>query len=348
MSGKILFWILAGWMLAGHGLQRADAVERNLLRASRSDGGRALRAKPVEIHNGFVIFEGHYIPPPYTVQSEGSRVCINGLEMPQMHLAQFFRRQIGMQRSNQRRPDPTAARIERQLGQGAMLICIQGGAAGFVPAHEAISIMDALISDEPGDAKLERLLQAGPSWIASAQWAELIETFDAPADLCERVLALRQHVPEPAEEDTGVLWNPSWFVSGMTTAGFALAVVALGMLLSCRPPMIKGWRDKDSSLASRRQVIFLVVLIVVLNIYDLICTIFANGAGGLWEINPFAGDLVRHGPSIVAFKLTLTIGAAAVLLVARCHRLAQIGSYWFGVLYTVLILRWITFNSILL
>lgn len=347
MSRKIQFWILAASILAGCGLQRADAVERNLLRASRSDGGRALPAKPVEIRNGFVIFEGQYIPPPYVVRSQAGSVYINGLEMPEIHSATFFRRQIGMQRGNLWRASQ-AARIERGLDQGAMLICVRASEAGFVPAHEAISILDALISDAPGDTKLERLLQAGPSWIASSQWAELIETFDAPADLCERVLALKQHVPEPAEEDTGVLWNPSWFVSGMTTAGFALAVVALGMLLSCRPPMIKGWRDKDSSLASRRQVIFLVVLIVVLNIYDLICTIFANGAGGLWEINPFAGELIQHGPSIVAFKLTLTIGAAVLFVVTRCHRLAQIGSYWFGVLYTVLILRWITFNSILL
>jgi hypothetical protein len=348
MFRKVLFWILVWPMLAGYDVQRADAIERKVLDAPRSDGGRALPAKPIEIHNGFVIFEGHYIPPPYTVQSEGSRVCINGLEMPQMHLAQFFRRQIGMQRSNQRRPDPTAARIERQLGQGAMLICIQGGAAGFVPAHQAISILDVLIGDEPRDTKLRRLLHTGASWIASAEWAKLIETFNAPPELSERVLTLKQHVSEAGEDDLDTWWDSRAFVSGMTITGFTLAVSALGMLLSCRPPMIKGWRDKDSSRTSRHQVVLLVVLIVILNIYDLICTIFANGAGGLWEINPFAGDLVRHGPSIVAFKLTLTIGAAAVLLVARCHRLAQIGSYWFGVLYTVLILRWITFNSILL
>lgn len=346
MFRKVIFWILVSAMLAGYGVQRAYAIERKVLRASRSDGGRALPADAAEIHNGFVIFEGHYISPPYTVQSEGSRLYINGLEMPEMHSAQFFRRQSGVQRLNQRRPSQ-AARVERQLDQDAMLICMQSGAGGFVPAHQAVSILDILISDGPNDAKVRRLLQTGPSWIASAQWAAN-RNIHAPPELSERVLTLKQHLSGPGEDDFDTWWDSRAFVSGMTITGFILAVLALGMLLNCRPPMLRGWRATDSSRTSRHQVIFLVALIVVLNIYDLICTVFANGAGGLWEINPFAGDLIQHGPSIVAFKLTLTIGAAALLLVTRCHRLAQIGSYWFGVLYTVLILRWITFNSILL
>ena len=349
MFRKVIFWILVGPVFAGYGVQRADAVERNVLNASRSGGGRVLCAEPVEIHNGFVIFEGRYVPPPYVVQSEGSRLYVNGLEMPQMNSAQYFRRQSGVQRLSQRRPSQVA-RVERQLDQDAMLICMQAGAGGFVPAHQAVSILDILISDGTSDAKVRRLLQTGPSWIGSAQWAALIETFSAPPELSERLLMLKQRLSGPGagDADFNTWWDSRAFVSGMTITGFILAVLALGMLLNCRPPMLRGWRTTDSSPTSGHQVILLVALIVVLNIYDLICTVFANGAGGLWEINPFAGDLIQHGPSIVAFKLSLTIGAAVLLLVTRCHRLAQIGSYWFGVLYTVLILRWITFNSILL
>ena len=39
---------------------------------------------------------------------------------------------------------------------------------------------------------------------------------------------------------------------------------------------------------------------------------------------------------------------ATLLLVARRNKLAQMGSWWAGVLYTVLILRWTMFNSMFL
>jgi hypothetical protein len=67
--------------------------------------------------------------------------------------------------------------------------------------------------------------------------------------------------------------------------------------------------------------------------------------GGLWELNPFASPIIHDNYGIIAFKLSLTFGAAVLFLVARRHRLAQVGSWWAGVLYTVLILRWATFNT---
>ena len=48
---------------------------------------------------------------------------------------------------------------------------------------------------------------------------------------------------------------------------------------------------------------------------------------------------------VVVFKLGLTFGAALLFFVARHLRIAQLGIYWMGVLYTVLILRWITYNA---
>jgi len=50
--------------------------------------------------------------------------------------------------------------------------------------------------------------------------------------------------------------------------------------------------------------------------------------------------LLTDTPTVVAFKLSLTIGAAIVFLVARSCRLAQVGCWWVVVAYTILILRW--------
>jgi hypothetical protein len=70
--------------------------------------------------------------------------------------------------------------------------------------------------------------------------------------------------------------------------------------------------------------------------------------GGLWELNPLAGPLLEHVPMIVTYKVSLIIGAAILLVVGRHLKLAQIGAWWIGVLYTVLIIRWTVFNSIFL
>jgi hypothetical protein len=321
--------------------------KQNVLPTFAAAQTRAPTAKPIEIDSGFVIFEGRYVPPPYVVQSEQGTVYINGLKVPETHRAQFARRSIGMRRAGQMLLKRGAARIEQHLCNDGMLICIQNGPTAFVPVQQAVLVLDVLLSDEPGNTKTKRLLQVHSSGITSEQWASLVESFDAPTEFRDRVLALKQRRADLGQSDGDDRWYRT-FLSGITIAGFVLAVWALGTLLGCRPPAMRGWRETDRSRASSYQVIYLVVLIVVLNFYDLICTLFAQGIGGLWELNPFAGHMAEFAPMIVTFKLALTIGAAILLLATRYHRLAQIGSWWAGVLYSVLILRWITFNSVIL
>jgi hypothetical protein len=237
--------------------------------------------------------------------------------------------------------------IEQHLRREGMLICSSNRPAAYLTAQEAIPVLDILMSDEQPGAKIQTLLQAGPDWMAKEQWKLIAGTFDAPAELAERVDTLKRRQSESEQADTDYDW--SWtFLSGITMSGFVLSVWALGTLLTCRPPMIPGRRAKVLSSTACRQVIWLVVLIVILNLYDLVCTLFAHGVGGLWELNPFASRLMQDVPIVVMFKLALTAGAATLFLVTRHHRLTQIGSWWIGVVYTVLILRWTTFNSIFL
>ena len=194
---------------------------------------------------------------------------------------------------------------------------------------------------------IQKLEQTDMPWIASEQWASLIETFDDPAELYDRVQNLKLHQAELLEDDTD--FEPPWlFFSGITFSGFILAVWALGMLMSCRPPKLQSSRAAVLSKRACRQVIWLVVLIAVLNLYDLTCTLFAHNAGGLWEMNPFVSPIIQQNSMVVIFKLSMTVGAAILLLVTRRHRITQVGSWWAGVLYTVLILRWTMFNSMFL
>jgi len=328
-------------------VRRPDAVEKKAERASRIRKPAIESIEPVEIYSGFVISEGRYMPPPYVVRSRQGKVFVNDIEVRDRNRPQITRRFMGMRSMNPMFSGQPGTHIEQHLRREGMLICSSNRPAAYLTAQEAIPVLDILMSDEQPGAKIQTLLQAGPDWMAKEQWKLIAGTFDAPAELAERVDTLKQRQSESEQADTDYDW--SWtFLSGITMSGFVLSVWALGTLLTCRPPMIPGRRAKVLSSTACRQVIWLVVLIVILNLYDLVCTLFAHGVGGLWELNPFASRLMQDVPIVVMFKLALTAGAATLFLVTRHHRLTQIGSWWIGVVYTVLILRWTTFNSIFL
>jgi hypothetical protein len=233
-----------------------------------------------------------------------------------------------------------------------MLICTHSDLTVCVPVQQALRILEVLLNDEKPDTKVQMLMQigpSGPSFMTSDQWAFLVETFEGSNELSERVLALKQRRAQLSEGDADHTLFLS-FLSGITMTGFILAVWAFGTLLSFRPPAIKSIQTIDSPKGPCRQVIGLVILIVVLNIYDLICTLFAHGVGCLWVLNPLASPMLeaKNIPMIMTFKLSLTIGAAILFIIGRRLKIAQIGVWWVGILYTVLIIRWTALNSIFL
>jgi len=340
------FWLVAilGWIE----IRRANAIEDNHPGASTSGKKSASIAKSIQIHSGFFIFEGHYVPPPYTVKTEHGFVSINGLRVQLRRPRLFSRRPVNMyqlQRGPQKRG---AGQIEEHLRLDGLLLCKQNGATIFVSPDQAVSVLEILLDNESGEAKLQRLLNTNTRGIPSNRWASLIKTFDGTVVLSDRLQATKQHQAELVEDDTDY-YELHWFLnSALTLSGFILAVWALGTLISCRPPILSSPKAKVLSKDSCRRVIWLVVLIAVLNIYDLLCTLIAGSVGSIWELNPFASPIIHQNSEIVLFKLGITVGAVILLLVARRHRLAQVGSWWAAVLYTVLILRWSTFNTMFL
>ena len=134
----------------------------------------------------------------------------------------------------------------------------------------------------------------------------------------------------------------------LDAVGFVLCVLALGTVLTCRPPVAFVLEAKEYPKMDCRQVFLLVGLFVLLNLYDLVCTLYARAGRGLWEMNPLVATFLDVPAMIVCFKLGLTVCPAMLLIVARHSRLAQMVSWWLVVLYTVLILRWITYNGLLI
>jgi hypothetical protein len=204
-----------------------------------------------------------------------------------------------------------------------------------------------LIGEDSIEVKVEKLEAVEGVPMPATEWAALVGGFEVSEELSARVEYWQARQAEL--EAAGVAHaSPSRAAfTTITFAGFALAVWALGTLLRCRPPLGCESTERRPSGLWDRQVVQLVLLIVALSVHDLACTLLAYDLGSLWELNPLAAPLLTCGPSVVVFKLGLTIGAATILLVGRSCRLAQVGSWWIGVVYTILILRWTAYSSVL-
>ncbi len=344
LSKKVIFWISFVAILGRIEICQANAVEDNFFSASSIEEKRASTSSSIDIHSGFFIFEGRYVPPPYSFQSEHGTVYVNGLRVTQRRPGPFSRRPVNMYRPNRGPMRLGTVRIEQHLREDGLLICTQKGSTVLVPAYQAVSILEILLANESSETKVQKLLQTDTRQISSEQWASLIETFAGTEELSDRIQALKQYQAELSKDDSD--FHLHWLMHPMLTfSGFILAVLALGTLISCRPTVLPSSQATVLSEGSCRQVIWLIILIAVLNLYDLACTLSASSMGGLWELNPFASPIIHKSSVVVVFKLGLTVGAVILLLMTRRHRLAQIGSWWIGVLYTVLILRWTTFNT---
>ena len=163
MIRKIIFWSFAVVVLLMADIPCADAQGRKALYASRINRPLVPNVKPVEIHSGFVIVKGHYIIPPYIIESKRGGIFINGVKLPQMHQTPLSRRNITMRYFSQTSQNRAVNQIEQNLRRDAMLICTHSDSTVYTPAQQAIGILDVLLSNEIQDTKLQRLSQIGPS-----------------------------------------------------------------------------------------------------------------------------------------------------------------------------------------
>lgn len=306
---------------------------------ARPQGAQDLQSP---IYEGYVIYEGQYVEPPYEFTWDNGLLMINDLPMQLPRPGQLSRRpQDGAQRGQRFRMPPNRARawLRRRLTQPSVLFCWADRPAVFAGQERGVEVLQILVGDGTVDEKLERLNRDLLPAMKQNQRKALVQNFVVSDSLLLRLEPEGQLITvtsEEKEED----WYSDRFVSTMTLSGFCLAVLALGTLLSTRQST-----TAESDPRAPTQVIRLIGLIVVLNGYDLVCTLYAHGIGGLWELNPFAGSILDRTAMVVTFKLGLTFGAAILFFVGRHLRIAQVGIYWIGVLYTVLILRWITYNA---
>ena len=355
-----LFWMPA-WVLVllFAGTTATGAEPPDAEKAAGVDEGRP-------IDRGFVILEGQYLPLPYVVQRRGAELLINGHRIGEQWTGQR-RWGPGMGRGfhSWRGPGPGTfpqrdrqlnrmAWIERRLEDDAVLIGFGPHATKVFEDTAAFDVLEILVSDTPAAAKVESLADIGAGRVSTAQWTELVETFQPPAEFEQRVRALarqRERDRQALRATVGSAQEPALLGSGavkyvVTVAALVLAVFALGNLLNHRPEARARWRDLDTSGDGVPMVVRNVVLLVLLGTFDFGCTMIASQAGGFLEMNPLANELLRSPLALAAFKASAFLLACAMLLMLRRYRGAQIASWWLCLVCTVVVFRWATYNSL--
>ena len=103
-----------------------------------------------------------------------------------------------------------------------------------------------------------------------------------------------------------------------------------------------------AAIAARpRRVLSLLILLWILNLFDLSYTILAHQIGGFEELNPLARSLLRPSWILVAFKMAAVTLGTGILMVLRRRGLAEAVCWGLCLIYTALAFTWMTYFSIL-
>ena len=103
--------------------------------------------------------------------------------------------------------------------------------------------------------------------------------------------------------------------------------------------VVRGYAQRHTRHRGRR-VFLLVVMLWVLNAFDLKFTLLAQHIGGFTEMNPIASMFVSNSTALIAYKFGLIIPATAVFLVLRRRAITEIGCWLLLAAHVALAFVW--------
>lgn len=330
--------------------------------------GEVISGEP--IFGGCLIRDGEYVPPPYVVSSQGKSLLLNGRPLGGIR-GKGLRdaRDGGMPHisteaaeepvANSVWLDPQAAavleasfargRIERRLTHGGLFVQTEEGASIEFDVASGQAILSLLCSPQSRTEKIRTLLQRDDQGLDSRQWGLIVDRF-VPTDELRRQIADydRQSsiCPEGIEIVRGTGSRGPLYA--LTVAGMVLVVLAFGTILSTKPEAADGWRHVDNSDSSIQLVVKCLLVMAVLSGFDLLCTVWTDSTGRFQEINPLAAGIIGSTAALIVFKVALTGLATGILWRLRRFRGAQLASWWICLLLTMLTVRWVVVESLLL
>ena len=302
------------------------------------------------LHAGLLIDDGVAVPYPYQVTLAQGQIAVNGV--PLLRQTRFGREETVDAAPNpprRRSSTATAGRVERQLIQGLVVLRTLDGAVAEFNDSDALELLRVLCSTEPREKKLLMLLATNGQELNSRQWGRVVDRFEA-TDQVKTVLARLQSDYDQRSRGLELVHDGSdrTHSYALTVAGMLLVVLAFGTVLTFRPVGGHPWSALDDSTTSVGHVVRCLLLIGILSGFDLLCTMLASRTQQFQELNPLAKLLLMDPQSLIGFKVALTGLAALILYRYRRYYGTQVASWWICLLLTLLTVRWVAVESLLM
>jgi len=102
-------------------------------------------------------------------------------------------------------------------------------------------------------------------------------------------------------------------------------------------------RFRTATQGRSRRVFLLLVLLWLLNGFDLLFTIMAGDLPHFNEANPIAAGMFDHPYALIAFKVGAVAFASTILILFRRHRTAELACWCVCTVYMALSFLWMWF-----
>ncbi len=326
----------------------------------------SLRAQPparsdlpsAPIDSGFLFINGQYVQPPYEFESDDDRLTINGIGVQHqvsVDAGDHFERTVGVRR------------------RGGPRFGWRGGAFSFPTHRYGLQISESLqlnsvvvlnaneieVFTETGNAlQFLQLLGAAPESRSDSTIRSLsrrketqkwLSTFVATEGLQQRlqteVARLDAQFREGVEFGRAVN-RLDESVYPMAVIGMMLVAIAFAHLLGCRSSMLSVCNEISN--ASNGAVTRSLILVAALSVLDLVWTLLMHQAGVMTETNPIAARFIHDPIALATFKITITGIGVGLLFFLRRHLIARRAAWCICLVCTLLTIRWLSVNSLLL
>ena len=336
--------------------------------------GQSLReaydAEITPVPRGYLIVNGSYVEPPYTIDLVDQQLRINDLVFTaaDFDLTEF--KQVEVDRRGSWRSDGWEGRRRSHrvrsfkpidqlwdachataymdgvvvLSNGMRPMLLESSRSG----HDLLVALVKNASKDPGSYQVFEPPVDLNSPEQREAWNHVLAEFNPSPEFLTRAAKTVSDVVLADASSERIVKASLWANSisyPLTLFAMIVVVVAFGHLLSNKPCLEQVPDGAVVSPETRKVVLKSLLIFGLLSVVDLIWTIAANATGTMREMNPLGNELIQDPVRLILFK-TLAVSVTITLLYSLHHRpIAQVASWWSCLVLTLLTVRWLTFNS---
>jgi hypothetical protein len=209
-------------------------------------------------------------------------------------------------------------------------------------------LLKSLTTTEGRSLRLVSLAERLPPDFDKQVWDDWIVGFEPSNDFRQRAVSMISRFDAAESNAQGQVALVRWtraLVYPLNLGGMVMTVLAIGHLLGGRPHAGRSTLGVDPAPEMIRALNCSLFFIVTLSAFDLVWTILAAQSGQMQELNPLGSRLIDDPRNLAGFKMGITLPAIGLLWLLRQHKRAQVAAWWACLILTIVMFRWLTFNS---